>query len=109
MRNLIVFTALAGLAALVALTALPASASPAGVNGQISYDRADPSSQGDTNEYTANLDGTHAQKLLSDHACCANWSHGSKLAIGGTAWRSLQASDKPPTTHRQPTAAIVGA
>lgn len=29
--------------------------------------------------------------------------------IGGTAWRSLQASCKPPTTHRQPTAAIVDA
>jgi Tol biopolymer transport system component len=82
MRKPIVLTALAGFVALAAVTAMPAGASPAGVNGQIAYDRADPASPGDTFVYTANPDGSHVQQLVPVHACCPSWSHdGSKLAI----------------------------
>jgi Tol biopolymer transport system component len=75
-------TSLAGFLALVALTAMPASASPAGVNGQVAYDRADPASPGDTFVYTANPDGSHEQQLVPVHAGGPSWSHdGSKLAV----------------------------
>ena len=58
------------------------ASSSAGMNGQISYDRADPQSPDDTFVYTANSDGSHARRLTAKHTCCPSWSHdGRKLTI----------------------------
>jgi Tol biopolymer transport system component len=73
---------LAALAALAVLMAVTAAASPTGMNGQVAYDRADPTSPGDTFVYTANPDGSQAHQLVPVHAAGPSWSHdGSKLAV----------------------------
>jgi Tol biopolymer transport system component len=102
-------------AALVGSLLVPAaqaSASPPGRNGQIAYDRGDPSSPGDTFVFTVNPDGSHASQLVPSHSCCPGWSpDGSKLAIPrltddgrvGTATVNADGSDYTPLPINDPT------
>jgi Tol biopolymer transport system component len=110
MRMPTLLTALAGIAALVALTAVPAGASPRGVNGQIAYDRTDPTT-GDGAVYTANPDGSREQQLVP-FSCCPSWSHdGNKLAMPyltddgriGTATVNADGSGYTPLPINDPT------
>lgn len=66
----------------VAVAAVAAGAKVSGTNGRIAFEQEDPASPGDTFVFTANPDGSHAQKLLPSHACCEAWSpDGNKIAI----------------------------
>ena len=82
MRKLLVLALLASVAALAVVAADPAGASPRGMNGQILFDRADPTAATfGKSLYVANPDGTGARLLLAD-TCCASWSHdGAKVAV----------------------------
>jgi Tol biopolymer transport system component len=63
-----------------ALTVVPAGARPRGTNGQITFDRIDPSS-GNQSVFTSNPDGSSAT-VLAPNSCCGGWSpDGSKLAV----------------------------
>jgi WD40 repeat protein len=82
MRKLLTLALLATVAALAALMPRPAGANPRGTNGQILFDRADPTAaMFGKSLYVANADGTGADLLLAD-SCCASWSHhGSSVAV----------------------------
>jgi Tol biopolymer transport system component len=64
----------------VAALAAPAGASPRGTNGQITYDRTDPTTW-DQAVFTANPDGS-SERLVVPASCCGDFSpDGSKLAV----------------------------
>lgn len=71
---------LAAIAISIALTAAPAAAKRPGVNGQIAFDRVDPSS-GNPSAFTANPDGTNASLLVPNTSGPDFSPDGSRLAI----------------------------
>ena len=71
---------LASVALAVAALAAPAGASPRGVNGQIAFDRIDPSS-GIQSAFIANPDGSSATLLVPNTSGPDFSPDGSKLAI----------------------------
>jgi Tol biopolymer transport system component len=78
LRTTLVILASAALG--VAALAAPAGASPRGTNGQITYDRTDPTT-GDQAVFTANPDGS-SERLVVPASCCGDFSpDGSKLAV----------------------------
>jgi WD40 repeat protein len=82
MRAVLPRATLAILAAALAVAALtaPAGASPRGTNGQITYDRTDPTT-GNQVVLIANPDGS-SERLLVPGSCCGGFSpDGSKLAV----------------------------
>jgi Tol biopolymer transport system component len=83
MRKLAVSGFLLILAAIAGLTAASASTTPSVTNGQIVFDRLDPSS-GNKAVFTANADGSHARMVVRANSvsCCAVFSpDGSKLVV----------------------------
>ena len=86
-RATLAFMLLALLVAIAAVFALPASASPRGVNGQITFARFNPL-LGDTQVYVVNPDGT-GQRLVqgpTDTGECPSWfPDGSLIAICGSS------------------------
>lgn len=80
MRSLRI-VALVVVVAALGLGAAQAGASPRGTNGQITYDRIDPST-GIQSAFTANPDGS-SEHLLVSNTSAGGWSpDGSKLAVG---------------------------
>jgi dipeptidyl aminopeptidase/acylaminoacyl peptidase len=79
MRKLLTLALLAVIAALVPGLA---GANPRGTNGQILFDRADPTAaMFGKSLHVANPDGSGASLLRAD-SCCASWSHdGSRVAV----------------------------
>jgi Tol biopolymer transport system component len=76
---------LAGAAATVGATAVSvaASASAARANGQIAFDRPNPSNPNGSLVYVSDPDGRHVRRLIARDACCPSWSHrGGRLAVG---------------------------
>ncbi|MFL5955396.1 MAG: TolB family protein [Gaiellaceae bacterium] len=82
MRKLLTLALLAVVAALATLMPGTAGANSRGMNGQILFDRADPTVPTfGKSLYVANPDGSGASLLLAD-SCCAIWSHdGSRVAV----------------------------
>ena len=79
MRTLLTLALLSGLAALVPGLA---GADPRGTNGQMLFDRADPTAPlFGKSLYVVNPDGSGVHLLRAD-SCCATWSHdGSHVAV----------------------------
>jgi Tol biopolymer transport system component len=83
MRKLILLALVAGLAAFPALNPPPATANPAGPNGQILFGRYDPTLD-DTVLYTVNPDGSHARQVFPFAVECPHWSpDGTRIASCG--------------------------
>jgi WD40-like Beta Propeller Repeat len=83
-RKLIRLALLACLVALPALIAGPATANPAGSNGQLLFARYDPNLD-DTVLHTINPDGSHDQQVVPFAVECPHWSpDGTRIAACGT-------------------------
>jgi Tol biopolymer transport system component len=59
-----------------------ASRSAARANGQIAFDRPNPTNRNGSLVYIANPDGTRMRRLIAGDHCCPSWSHsGGLLAV----------------------------
>jgi Tol biopolymer transport system component len=83
-RKLIMLALVAGSATLLALNTSPATANPAGPNGQLLFGRYDPTLD-DTLLYTINPDGSYERQVVPFAVECPHWSpDGSRIAACGT-------------------------